>query len=179
MRVSLGHTNASAEVLRQAVAAGATGFTHFGNACPQELDRHDNILWRALDTPGLTAGLIPDGIHVSPVLFRLVHRLFDPDGLTLDRRTPSPPRARLPAATPLADTRWMLAWIKSSGGLGNPTTPVPACGRWTASSGPPGCRATVAGGVGLLFPVQPARFMELRQGSRSADPSRLLPRAGR
>jgi N-acetylglucosamine-6-phosphate deacetylase len=79
MRVSLGHTNASAEVLRQAVAAGATGFTHLGNACPQELDRHDNILWRALDTPGLTASLIPDGIHVSPVLFRLVHRLLDLD----------------------------------------------------------------------------------------------------
>ena len=72
--VSLGHTNASAETLRQALHAGATGFTHLGNACPQELDRHDNILWRALDTPGLTVSLIPDRIHVSPPLFRLIHR---------------------------------------------------------------------------------------------------------
>jgi N-acetylglucosamine-6-phosphate deacetylase len=74
MRVSLGHTNASADILRQAVAAGATGFTHFANGCPQELDRHDNILWRVLDTPGLTISLIPDGIHVSAPLFRLAHR---------------------------------------------------------------------------------------------------------
>ncbi len=76
MKISLGHTNASAEILRQAVQAGATGFTHLGNACPQELDRHDNILWRVLDTAGLTVGLIPDRIHVSPVLFRLVHRVL-------------------------------------------------------------------------------------------------------
>jgi N-acetylglucosamine-6-phosphate deacetylase len=46
MKVSLGHTNAPASCLREAVAAGATGFTHLGNTCPQELDRHDNILWR-------------------------------------------------------------------------------------------------------------------------------------
>ena len=72
--VSLGHTNASAEILRQAVAAGATGFTHLGNACPQQLDRHDNLLWRVLDTPELTVSLIPDQIHLSPALFRLIHR---------------------------------------------------------------------------------------------------------
>jgi N-acetylglucosamine-6-phosphate deacetylase len=74
IKVSLGHTNASSEILRQAVEAGATGFTHLGNACPQQLDRHDNILWRVLDAPGLTVSLIPDQIHVSPMLFRLVHR---------------------------------------------------------------------------------------------------------
>jgi N-acetylglucosamine-6-phosphate deacetylase len=77
IKVSLGHTNASAEVLRKAAQAGATGFTHLGNACPQQLDRHDNILWRALDTPGLTVSLIPDEIHVSPPLFRLIHRALD------------------------------------------------------------------------------------------------------
>jgi N-acetylglucosamine-6-phosphate deacetylase len=74
MKVSLGHTNAPAEVLRAAVEAGGTGFTHLGNGCPQQLDRHDNILWRVLETPGLTVSLIPDQIHVSPSLFRLIHR---------------------------------------------------------------------------------------------------------
>src|SRR5258707_3181546 len=44
IKINLGHTNASAEVLRQAVNAGATGFTHLGNGCPRELDRHYNIL---------------------------------------------------------------------------------------------------------------------------------------
>ena len=78
LKVSLGHTNASAEVLREAIAAGATGFTHLGNGCPRDLDRHDNILWRVFEQPGLTVSLIPDQIHVSPMLFRLVHRVLDP-----------------------------------------------------------------------------------------------------
>jgi N-acetylglucosamine-6-phosphate deacetylase len=81
MKVSLGHTDASAEVLKKAVSAGATGFTHFGNACPQKLDRHDNILWRVLDTPGLTVSLICDGIHVSPMLFRLAHRVLPAESI--------------------------------------------------------------------------------------------------
>jgi N-acetylglucosamine-6-phosphate deacetylase len=75
-RVSLGHTNASAAEIADAIRAGATGFTHLGNACPKELDRHDNILWRVLDTEGLTVGLIVDGMHVSGPFFRLVHRVL-------------------------------------------------------------------------------------------------------
>ena len=74
IKVSLGHTNASASQLRAAIAAGATGFTHLGNACPKQLDRRDNILWRVLDLPGLTIGVIPDQIHVAPLLFRLIQR---------------------------------------------------------------------------------------------------------
>jgi len=79
IRVSLGHTNASLEILQRAVAAGAVAFTHLGNGCPRELDRHDNILLRVFDllrTPGagLRVSLISDGIHVSPALFRLAHR---------------------------------------------------------------------------------------------------------
>lgn len=79
--VSLGHTDASAAQLREAVDAGATGFTHLANGCPQNLDRHDNIVWRVAETPGLRVGLIADGMHVSPSLFRLLHRIFPPDRL--------------------------------------------------------------------------------------------------
>jgi len=74
MKVSLGHTNAPGEIIREAVRTGASAFTHLGNGCPRELDRHDNILWRVFETPELTVGLIPDQIHVSPALFRLMHR---------------------------------------------------------------------------------------------------------
>jgi N-acetylglucosamine-6-phosphate deacetylase len=81
LKVSLGHTDASAEILRAAVQAGATGFTHLGNACPRELDRHDNILWRVFDVSGLTVSLIPDRIHVSPALFRLVHKLMPAESI--------------------------------------------------------------------------------------------------
>jgi N-acetylglucosamine-6-phosphate deacetylase len=79
MRVNLGHTNASAKILEQAVSAGARGFTHWGNACPQQLDRHDNILWRVLDCESLGVSVIADGIHVPGPLFRLAHRVLGSD----------------------------------------------------------------------------------------------------
>ncbi|MBX3745656.1 MAG: N-acetylglucosamine-6-phosphate deacetylase [Verrucomicrobiae bacterium] len=79
IRVSLGHTDAPASRLRDAAAAGACAFTHLANGCPQQLDRHDNIIWRVLDTPDLRVGLIPDGLHVSPSLFRILHRVLPPE----------------------------------------------------------------------------------------------------
>ncbi|HLX63768.1 MAG TPA: N-acetylglucosamine-6-phosphate deacetylase [Planctomycetota bacterium] len=73
IRISLGHTDASSEILAAAVKAGASGFTHLGNACPQKIDRHNNILLRAIETPSLHFSIIPDTIHVSPPMFRLFH----------------------------------------------------------------------------------------------------------
>lgn len=84
IKISLGHTNASSGQLQAAIAAGATGFTHLANGCPRELDRHDNIVWRVCDLPGLTISLIPDGIHVSPAPFRAIHRLLDSIYYTTD-----------------------------------------------------------------------------------------------
>ncbi|MCD6339103.1 MAG: N-acetylglucosamine-6-phosphate deacetylase [Verrucomicrobia bacterium] len=79
IRVSLGHTDASAERIEAAIRAGAEGFTHLGNGCPPRLDRRDNILWRALALRrSLRVSLIPDGIHVAPRLFRLLHELSPP-----------------------------------------------------------------------------------------------------
>ncbi len=75
--VSFGHTDVDAARLRAAREAGGRAFTHLGNGCPQQLDRHDNILWRVLDDNILTAGIIPDTHHVSPPLFRLLHRVTD------------------------------------------------------------------------------------------------------
>ncbi|CAN5689896.1 hypothetical protein BH09VER1_BH09VER1_03960 [soil metagenome] len=75
--VSLGHTNATTSQIQIAMASGATGFTHLGNGCPQQLDRHDNILWRVLNEDALTVGVIPDGIHVSPALFRIMHQAME------------------------------------------------------------------------------------------------------
>ena len=75
--VWLGHTNATPAQLAAAVAAGAEGLTHLGNGCPTEWNRHDNITFRTLDEPGLRVSIIPDRIHVSPMLFRLFHRGID------------------------------------------------------------------------------------------------------
>ena len=72
--MNAGHTNARAGQLLLR-SHGHPAFTHLGNGCPQALDRHDNILWRALDLEALWISLIPDGRHVSPALFRILHRL--------------------------------------------------------------------------------------------------------
>jgi N-acetylglucosamine-6-phosphate deacetylase len=74
IKVSLGHTDVSPELLVKAIEAGASSFTHLGNGCTAELNRHDNILWRVLDSGRLRVSLIPDQIHVPAPLFRLVHR---------------------------------------------------------------------------------------------------------
>ncbi|MEO6876546.1 MAG: N-acetylglucosamine-6-phosphate deacetylase [Opitutaceae bacterium] len=76
-RVWLGHTDASPAQLAAAIEAGAEGLTHLGNGCPPTWDRHDNITFRVLDEPHLRVSIIPDRIHVSPMLFRLFHRSLD------------------------------------------------------------------------------------------------------
>jgi len=73
-RVWLGHSDASSQQLTEAIEAGAEGFTHLSNGCPPELHRHDNIVFRVMDQTGLRTSLIPDPIHVSPLLFRILDR---------------------------------------------------------------------------------------------------------
>lgn len=76
-RVWLGHTDATAEQLAVAIDAGAEGMTHLGNGCPGQMHRHDNIIFRTLDEPRLRASIIPDRIHVSAPVFRVMHQVLD------------------------------------------------------------------------------------------------------
>jgi N-acetylglucosamine-6-phosphate deacetylase len=70
VRISIGHSEASAAVVIQAVADGATGVTHLFNAMPPLSARAPGIIGAALAERRLTAGLIVDGIHVDPVSVR-------------------------------------------------------------------------------------------------------------
>jgi len=64
IRVAIGHTAATPEQVRDAVAAGATLSTHLGNGCAQMLPRHPNFLWEQLAADTLVASLIVDGHHL-------------------------------------------------------------------------------------------------------------------
>lgn len=80
--VAAGHTDASIEELEVSVEAGLSMFTHFGNACPQKLDRHDNILYRALSLRDKIAfTVIADGHHVPGLLFRFLFEIIDSEKL--------------------------------------------------------------------------------------------------
>jgi N-acetylglucosamine-6-phosphate deacetylase len=63
--VSAGHCNPTLDQLKAAIDAGITMFTHLGNGCPLELNRHDNIIQRVLSLADrLWIGFIADGVHV-------------------------------------------------------------------------------------------------------------------
>src|SRR5215467_6647483 len=58
IRVSAGHSEASAEVIMRAVADGLTGVTHLFNAMPPFVGRAPGIVGAALVEPRLIAGII-------------------------------------------------------------------------------------------------------------------------
>jgi N-acetylglucosamine-6-phosphate deacetylase len=65
--VSIGHSEAPADVVTRAVGDGASGVTHLFNAMPPMSARAPGIIGAAFADARLTAGLIVDGIHVDPI----------------------------------------------------------------------------------------------------------------
>ncbi|MGC6457297.1 MAG: N-acetylglucosamine-6-phosphate deacetylase [Akkermansiaceae bacterium] len=63
--VAAGHCNPSDKELEGVIDAGLKLFTHLGNGCPMEMNRHDNIIQRVLSMrEKLWISFIPDGAHV-------------------------------------------------------------------------------------------------------------------
>jgi len=83
VRISIGHSEAPAAAVMQAVADGATGVTHLFNAMPPLSARDPGIIGAALAERRLTAGLIVDGIHVDPVSVRAAFAAKGPDRIAL------------------------------------------------------------------------------------------------
>jgi N-acetylglucosamine-6-phosphate deacetylase len=72
--VSIGHTNASASQIADAVSAGATMSTHLGNGAHAVLQRHPNYIWEQLAEDRLTASFIVDGIHLPASFLKVALR---------------------------------------------------------------------------------------------------------
>ncbi len=70
-KVSLGHSDATADETRAAIRAGAVGATHIFNAMRRLDHREPGIAGVVLDAESLYAELICDGIHVAPEFVRL------------------------------------------------------------------------------------------------------------
>ncbi len=71
VRVSLGHTNATAAEARAGIAAGAVSATHTFNAMRALDHREPGVLGVVLDDEALYAELICDGVHVAAEMVRL------------------------------------------------------------------------------------------------------------
>jgi N-acetylglucosamine-6-phosphate deacetylase len=74
VRVALGHSMATYDETKAAMAEGLTGFTHLFNAMRPLGAREPGPIAAALETPGSWYGLIVDGIHVAPAMLRLALR---------------------------------------------------------------------------------------------------------
>lgn len=72
--VSLGHSDAKLAEARACVEAGATVATHLFNAMSQMGNREPGLVGTVLDDGRLWAGLIPDGVHVDPVMIGVALR---------------------------------------------------------------------------------------------------------
>ncbi len=86
--VSLGHSTANAEQARIAIAQGATMVTHAFNAMPTLHHRDVGLLGEAILSDRVWCGLIADGVHVSPQMVKLLHRITNKIFLVSDALAP-------------------------------------------------------------------------------------------
>lgn len=72
--VSIGHTAATSQQIREAVAAGATMSTHLGNGSHLMLPRHANYIYEQLAHDELAAMVIADGFHLPASVLKVFYR---------------------------------------------------------------------------------------------------------
>jgi N-acetylglucosamine-6-phosphate deacetylase len=79
VRISMGHSNATAAETRAVIAAGAISASHTFNAMRPLAAREPGILGTVLSDDSLFAELICDGIHVAPEMVKLWWRTKGPE----------------------------------------------------------------------------------------------------
>ncbi len=89
--IAIGHTNASAAQINDAVSAGATLSTHLGNGAHQMLLRHPNYIWDQMADDRLAADFIVDGIHIGAHFLKVALRAkgIERSILVTDASTPA------------------------------------------------------------------------------------------
>jgi len=80
---AVGHTEATYEQTRAAIAAGATVGTHLFNAMRPIDRREPGPIVALLEDDRVTVELIADGVHVDPAIYRHVMRSAGPDRVSL------------------------------------------------------------------------------------------------
>ena len=77
--VSLGHSNADFRQANAAIAAGAAVGTHVFDTMPQLHHRDLSLTTALLTDDRVTAEIICDGIHVAPLMVKLLYRAKGPE----------------------------------------------------------------------------------------------------
>ena len=71
----VGHSEASFELMGEAVKLGLAHATHTFNAMPQLHHRHPGVLGAVLYYPEIVAELIADGVHIHPAVMTILLRV--------------------------------------------------------------------------------------------------------
>ena len=80
---SVGHSEATYEQMRQAVAWGVSQVTHAYNAMPSIHHRRPGLLAEALKNPAIILELIGDGVHIHPAILELTLNIKPEPGVLL------------------------------------------------------------------------------------------------
>lgn len=81
--VSAGHSAATFEQSLAAFDAGVTYATHLFNAMPPLEHRSPGLVGAALADPRVTVGLIPDSVHLHPVIVKLIWQSKGPTRISV------------------------------------------------------------------------------------------------
>ena len=83
MVVAIGHTDATYEQARAAIAHGAHHATHVYNAMRPFTHRDPGVIGAVLTSPEVTAELIADGVHVDEVAMKILLQAKGPERVIL------------------------------------------------------------------------------------------------
>lgn len=83
IRPSAGHSEATADEMEVAIANGVDSVTHTFNAMPGLHHREPGLVGTALTDDRVIAELVPDGVHVSRTVMRLLARSRGWEGIAL------------------------------------------------------------------------------------------------
>ncbi|WP_405113068.1 amidohydrolase family protein [Paenibacillus sp. FSL K6-1217] len=113
VRVSIGHTAAAPEQIREAVAAGAVMSTHLGNGTHLTLPRHPHYLWEQLAADELYGCMIADGCHLPDALLKVMLRvkrsraILVSDAVSLSGMAPGAYRLHIGGDVVLTQEGWL------------------------------------------------------------------------
>jgi N-acetylglucosamine-6-phosphate deacetylase len=74
VNVSIGHTSATPQQIKDAVSVGARMSTHLGNGAHLMLPRHPNYIWEQLAQDDLWTTVISDGFHLPDSVLKVMYR---------------------------------------------------------------------------------------------------------
>ena len=81
--VSVGHSNANYKQVQEGIQAGISHVTHLFNAMRGLHHREPGVVGAALTSPELTVEIIADGIHIHPIVLKILTKIKEGEKVVL------------------------------------------------------------------------------------------------